>query len=89
MKLNLQRFVFIFAIALIILPTFQEQYDQNYNYDTFYIQFNRNYEGEERADHEAIFNQRYAEIQELRKQGHDVIVNEFTDWNSSQIAGKK
>ena len=56
MQLNLQRFVFIFAIALIILPTFQEQEDQYYNYDTFYIQFDRNYEGQERADHEAIFN---------------------------------
>ena len=56
MQLNLQRFVFIFTIALIILPTFQQQEDQNYNYDTFYNQFNRSYEGQERADHEAIFN---------------------------------
>lgn len=88
MKLNFQRFVFIFAIALIIPPVFQQQFDESYNYDTFYIQFNRKYVGQERADHEAIFNQKFAEIQKLRKQGHDVIVNEYTDWNSSQIAGK-
>ena len=43
--------------------------------------------GEERAHHEAVFNKNYAEILELRRQGHDTVANEFTDWNSTQLTG--
>ena len=40
----------ILAVAMLSIPTLQ-QYDQSYNYNTYYIQFNRTYQGQEKADH--------------------------------------
>lgn len=44
------------------------------------MQFGRNYTGDEKSEHERIFNQNYAQLLELIKSGKDVEVNNFLDW---------
>ena len=41
--------------------------------------FQRTYEGAERDAHEAAFKKNYAELLKLKKEGHDVVVNERLD----------
>lgn len=77
---------------ILILSAFfaiahSDEIDTTYDYERYCISFNRTYSGEEKEHHRLMFNQNYAEILELRKQGHDLAPSNFTDWNSTQKQG--
>ena len=46
--------------------------------------YHRTYEREERAAHEAAFNKNYPLLLKLKKEGHDVQINERLDWTPTQ-----
>lgn len=51
--------IHIIVLSLIVLSVRQslsEEIDPNYNYATFMVQFGRTYTGEEKDQHEQIFN---------------------------------
>lgn len=50
-------------------------------------QFGRNYTGKEKFQHELIFNKNYNQYIHDLKDGKDVVVNNFMDWNTTQKAG--
>lgn len=55
------------AVFLTFFCCLTTHIDENYNYDTFMMQFARNYTGEEKDEHEKIFNKNYAELISLIK----------------------
>ena len=81
---------FILAISMLSLAFLSSgfQIDPNYNYDTFMSQFGRTYEGEEKLQHEKIFNEKYAQLLKLVEEGQDLVVNNMMDWNETQRSGK-
>jgi hypothetical protein len=56
-------FVTVIVLSLISF-TFGAQIDPQYNYESFMIQFGRTYTGEEKSQHEKIFNENYAQLLE-------------------------
>ena len=70
----------VFVLVLFVSCAIAVELDPNYSYDDFMKQFNRNYQGWEKALHEKIFKEQYAELLKLKAQGHDVVVNDFLDW---------
>lgn len=50
-------------------------------------QFGRTYEGEEKLQHEHIFNINYADLIKRQNEGEDMAINDFLDWNDTQKAG--
>lgn len=71
----------ILLILLLAVFCKGQSVDPTYSYTDFMRQFGRNYTGDEKAQHEAIFNSNYAEMQRLKAEGKDLEVNDFMDWN--------
>ena len=55
-------------------------FDPNFSHDDFIRNFPRSYEGEVRERHKEAFNKNYAELLRLKKEGHDVQINDRLDW---------
>lgn len=72
----------VLALCLVLsLAQNKQAIDPLYNYDNFVVQYNRTYEGEEKAQHKAIFDKNYATLLKMRADGVDVEVSDFLDWN--------
>ena len=53
LKINI---IVLSLIMLAVRQSLSEDIDPNYNYATFMVQFGRTYTGEEKDQHEKIFN---------------------------------
>ena len=73
--------ILLSLITLLVRFSSSLPLDHNYNYDTFMVQFGRTYIGEEKKQHEKIFNKNFAEFLRLKDNGKDVEVSTFMDWN--------
>ena len=79
--------IYFLVITLLVICTLADEFDPDYSYSDFMRQFNRNYQGNEKAAHEAAFKKNYAELLRLKREGKDVAINDRLDWTDEQKGG--
>jgi hypothetical protein len=57
----------ILLVTIIVISALGDEFDPDYSYSDFERQYKRNYQGSERAVHEAAFKKNYAELLKLKK----------------------
>lgn len=70
----------ILLITILSICVLADEFDPDYSYSDFERQYKRNYQGSDRALHEAAFKKNYAELLKLKKEGVDVAISERLDW---------
>lgn len=79
--------ILITLLLVILAVSAATDIDPNYTYADFMRQFGRTYDGDERTQHEQIFNSNYASLLLENLNGAGLVVNQFMDWNSTQWQG--
>lgn len=57
------------VLMMFLSSALTDSIDPSYNYARFMSQYDRNYTGQEKFDHEQIFNQNYAELLQRMRNG--------------------
>lgn len=85
-------FMWSFILLVLTIGSSQDIEDQEYTFDDFCRQFNKNYDAQEYAHRQPIFLQNYALIQQLQAEGNGnchFTVNNMTDWTREEVQGNQ